>query len=452
MSLTVTNRWTAVLLLTISGIFTACKKDKEINLAVGQSTVDLATDGGKSQISITSNGDWSLSGLPEWISASATSGSGNASIELNIDTNATIALRTASLQVQAAGHQGVTVTVNQKGLVEWTKTIPSFGAREFVARNNELILAGEKNNKLHFMKISRTDGSVISETSVTTSLIAEGWIAAIDTLSGGNYVIAVNGRDPNNSSNLNTLVATLSADFIITKQKVIDNGTNIGDYAHELAKTNTGFVVSVSSSDNSSYRHRLKRYDLDLNQVGADGYVFNFVNDIKVTADGSVIAAGYESSRTTVYKFDNELKFKSGYSADTDGVANSLIITTEGLLVSGFEKISNKDKTYCMLLNMDMEPVDGKKSILENNGYTAPASLITLKDGGYALSGSYHLNGKQSGYTTRLNPDLTLTRNKEAIFNSTLLEGVVGVVATADGGYVMVGGAEDGIKVMQINP
>ncbi|MGN6420003.1 MAG: BACON domain-containing protein [Pseudobacter sp.] len=433
-------------------MFIACKKDKDINLAVGQPTVELATAGGKSQLSISSNGEWSLSGLPEWISASVTSGSGDASIELRVDTNATIALRTASLQVQAAGHQGVTVTVNQKGLVEWTKTVPTFGAREFVARNNELVLAGEKNNKLHFMKISKTDGSVISEHSVTTSLIAEGWIAGIDTLAGGGYVIAVNGRDPNNSSNLNTYIATLSAGFVIINQKVIDYGTGFRDYADVIATTRDGFVVSVSSSDNSSFRNKLKKYDFDLRQVGADSYVFNFINDIEVAADGSVIVAGYESGESVVYKYTNALNWVGSYSSEKDGDAQSVLATADGYLVSGVERVGSKNQSYCMLLNTDMQPVGGKKLFIEKEGLIHSASLIALQNGGYALSGSYQLNSQQSGYTVRLKSDLSIMSKKEAVFNSTMLHGVSGTVATADGGYVMVGGAEDGIKVMQVNP
>lgn len=444
--------WATVILFASLASFTACKKDKDVNLSVDNQKLDMGTSGGKSRLSISSNGNWNLNGLPDWITASATSGTGDASVELTVDTNATVAARTASLKLELTGHEGVTVTVDQKGLIGWSKELPLFDARKVISRGNEFILAGEKDNKLHFMRVSKSDGKVLSETSFTTSYFSRGWLAGIDTLANGGYVVAANIDDPADASNGNAYLVTFTPNFTAVKQTVIDYGSRMSDRADLIATIEDGIVLTVSSMDNSSYTNRLIKFDFELNRAGTEGYAVNAVNDIKVDQDGAILIAGYANSRSSVYRYDKDLNITGGYNPRVNGRAHAILPVEEGYLLVGTESESGSDQTYCMLLNRDLAPVEGKRFNLVKSGFVSASSIIALKDGGYAISGSRSLNGSSSGFSTRLHPDFTLMNNKEAVIQKSVLLSVSAASVTADGGYLLLGGSTSGITLVQVNP
>ena len=68
----------------IAAIFTSCSDDNDPTyldeIRVSQSYVSLNTNGGSTSIDVVANGNWTVSDIPEWLTVSPTSGSGNGTI------------------------------------------------------------------------------------------------------------------------------------------------------------------------------------------------------------------------------------------------------------------------------------------------------------------------------------------------------------------------------------
>ena len=98
--------------------FTNNNENQMINLSVVQSPIvtplswSPRPDSTSTVVTVTTPVAWNLTGLPAWITASAVSGTGNATVTLTTQANNTTAARTASLVV-ATGGKTVKITVNQ---------------------------------------------------------------------------------------------------------------------------------------------------------------------------------------------------------------------------------------------------------------------------------------------------------------------------------------------------
>ncbi|MBP5386105.1 MAG: BACON domain-containing protein [Prevotella sp.] len=68
----------------IAAVFTSCSDDNDPTyldeIRVSQSYVSLKTSGGTTSIDVIANGNWTVSEIPEWLTVSPTSGSGNGTI------------------------------------------------------------------------------------------------------------------------------------------------------------------------------------------------------------------------------------------------------------------------------------------------------------------------------------------------------------------------------------
>jgi endoglucanase len=106
----------------LAGLFfigiTACKKatNPDPQLAVNESTITFAADGGTQDITISGNADWSISNPTySWLQLSATSGnSGSTVVQLKtLSDNTTGATRSAILNINSSNGQARRVTVTQ---------------------------------------------------------------------------------------------------------------------------------------------------------------------------------------------------------------------------------------------------------------------------------------------------------------------------------------------------
>lgn len=92
---------TAGLLLMTLWI-TGCKKDKDSPaLSQDKSSITFKAEGGKEYFNITSNTQWTLTGLPEWLTANPSSGTGNSKVELTATANITINELKAALTLKS---------------------------------------------------------------------------------------------------------------------------------------------------------------------------------------------------------------------------------------------------------------------------------------------------------------------------------------------------------------
>ena len=71
-------------LAVVAAVFTACSDDNDPTyfdeIRVSQSYVSLNTNGGSTSIDIKANGSWTVSEVPEWLTVSPASGTGNGTI------------------------------------------------------------------------------------------------------------------------------------------------------------------------------------------------------------------------------------------------------------------------------------------------------------------------------------------------------------------------------------
>ena len=76
-------------LAVVAAVFTACSDDNDPTyfdeIRVSQSYVSLNTNGGSTSIDIKANGSWTVSEVPEWLTVSPASGTGNGTITFSAD-------------------------------------------------------------------------------------------------------------------------------------------------------------------------------------------------------------------------------------------------------------------------------------------------------------------------------------------------------------------------------
>ncbi len=77
------------LVAIIAALFTGCSEDNDptyfSDLQVSQSYVALNTSGGSTSIDVVANGSWTVTGAPDWLTVSPTSGTGNGTITFSAD-------------------------------------------------------------------------------------------------------------------------------------------------------------------------------------------------------------------------------------------------------------------------------------------------------------------------------------------------------------------------------
>ncbi len=83
------------------------------HISVSPTSLSFLSAGGSKDIKISCNGDWSISGQPSWCTPSATTGTGDATIQLTVSAN-NDAKRTGSLTITCSG-MTKTVSITQIG-------------------------------------------------------------------------------------------------------------------------------------------------------------------------------------------------------------------------------------------------------------------------------------------------------------------------------------------------
>lgn len=83
------------------------------HISVSPTSLSFLSAGGSKDIKISCNGDWSISGQPSWCTPSATTGTGDATIQLTVSAN-NDAKRTGSLTITCSGMTN-TVSITQIG-------------------------------------------------------------------------------------------------------------------------------------------------------------------------------------------------------------------------------------------------------------------------------------------------------------------------------------------------
>ena len=101
---------TAFILLTL---MVGC--GKKVDVALSESNVSLAPEGATVEVSLTSNGDWSVDTHPEWLSVSPASGKGDATLSLTAPAYEGEEARSGEVRVTTKDNSA-TLTVTQEPL------------------------------------------------------------------------------------------------------------------------------------------------------------------------------------------------------------------------------------------------------------------------------------------------------------------------------------------------
>jgi hypothetical protein len=88
---------------------------KKVEVSFSTNTVEIAPEGGSVEISVISNGDWTIGTYPNWISISGTSGTGDATLTLTASTNNGTEARSSEIRVSSKDNSA-SLTVKQEAM------------------------------------------------------------------------------------------------------------------------------------------------------------------------------------------------------------------------------------------------------------------------------------------------------------------------------------------------
>ncbi len=113
-------------LLLVLLVLAACQKDAD-TLTLSTSNIDISDDIYVSQITVTSNKSWSISGGEGWVTYSPSSGSGTATVTVTVAKNTSDNSRSTNLTVTAGSlTQTIAVSQKQKDALILSKSLEAF--------------------------------------------------------------------------------------------------------------------------------------------------------------------------------------------------------------------------------------------------------------------------------------------------------------------------------------
>lgn len=127
-------------LLLVLLVLAACQKDEE-TLTLSTSNIDISDDTYVSQITVTSNKSWSISGGEGWVTYSPGSGTGTATVTVTVARNISDNSRSTNLTVTAGSlTQKIAVSQKQKDALILSKSLEAFpnsgGSSKIELRSN----------------------------------------------------------------------------------------------------------------------------------------------------------------------------------------------------------------------------------------------------------------------------------------------------------------------------
>ena len=90
---------------------------KKVDVAFSTTTVEIAPEGATVEVTLTSNGDWSIDSYPEWLTISPTSGNGDAQLMLTAPVNNSDATLTGEIKATTKDNSAI-LTVTQEPRVK----------------------------------------------------------------------------------------------------------------------------------------------------------------------------------------------------------------------------------------------------------------------------------------------------------------------------------------------
>lgn len=95
--------WVGVLLLTLMMLAASCRKEQRVDLS--KDRLVFTYSGGNDVFQITANCDWTVTGMPDWITVNPASGSKDGNVAVHVDRNFSFVDRSALLTVVSANNK-----------------------------------------------------------------------------------------------------------------------------------------------------------------------------------------------------------------------------------------------------------------------------------------------------------------------------------------------------------
>ena len=187
---------TAMLILAVS-----CGKKFEITLSPTE--YEFAPEGGEMTVEITTDGDWNLDKCPEWITASAASGSKSASVVLTAQANAGTAMREAILEVATSTNSAQLKLMQGFSTEEFIRITPADIAADYQGGEFELQIESncnwnlsEASQQISWITVNPTSGQGTQTVKVSVAQYDQESDTTFRTatlvFSGANTLVPVN--------------------------------------------------------------------------------------------------------------------------------------------------------------------------------------------------------------------------------------------------------------------
>lgn len=311
-----------------------------VSLSVDKSSISFTSaQGEKETLSITANMSWTISGVPDWLNASTTSGNGNSSITLTTKSaNNTATARTSTLTVTSSS-ETKQVTVTQEAGLSACAVRPT----NIVTLGTELACdwSYSSSTKYYYCGLWKKTGiERMSDSEIITALEEDDRCTPND-----DYVTSWSGLSENTSYVLCTLAydnennrGELIKQTITTKQSQGLEATASIDYVYRSDDNKMKWAVTPSGK--CALYHMVSGVDVSSNAISCQGVVYawlinNYINNNKYglfsgyTIDLNIVREGaYQKSISApLYEETNVFVATWGKFSDVDGGNYSAEIT-----------------------------------------------------------------------------------------------------------------------------
>jgi len=193
-------------------LFSCSKDNKEDNepdyVNLNTSLISIDADGGSQSFTISTKGNWIVSGGSGWVTVSPSSGTGQGSVSIQVQTNNDLESRSCTLTV-TSGTASSSVKVEQRGI-----------DAKLAVDVNSINLGGEADASGSF--------NITSNTSWSISTSAD-WLTLSSENGNGNSSIKITANSRNNTSSEREAIINITGKGGTITVKVIQKGLLVAD-------------------------------------------------------------------------------------------------------------------------------------------------------------------------------------------------------------------------------
>lgn len=222
-------RTATITVKTIGGLTkTITVKQATPTLSLSPSAITFAPDNGTKTLSITSNTAWTVTSNTDWCKLNKTSGTGNQSVNVTVNTNYGTTTRTAIITVKA-GNLSKTVTITQAFFV----------------------LSVSPSNVYFPLQEATTSLTINTNSTWNISDIPTQWCIVTPTSGTGNATVTIKNMAANSSANREATL-TVKAGNLERKITLKQDGVTLSISSAELTFEKAGGTKTITATSNAA--------------------------------------------------------------------------------------------------------------------------------------------------------------------------------------------------------